>query len=440
MAGSASPAAVDLQQEATEVLQRLIRFNTVNPPGDERPCQEYLRGYLEDAGFECEFLALDEQRPNLVARLRGDGEGPVLGYLGHVDTVLATPSEWSHEPWSGDLADGFVWGRGALDMKSQVATEAVGAAALARSGWRPPRGELKVMFVADEEAGGRYGAQFLCEQHPDAARCDLLINEGGGEAFEYGGRRRYGVCVAEKGVFRFTVVTEGVAGHASIPGLGDNALLKMGPVLERFGSHQVAFDLVEEPRALLRALGEDPDDITGALERLRERDPLLALLVEPTLGVTFQPTRIRASEKVNVTPSRAELEVDCRVPPGLGEAEARARIEDVLGRDGYRVEFAETVEGNRSPIESPLMGTIAEWIEEQDPGAEPVPVMLPGFTDSRWFRDAFPDCVAYGFFPQRQMTMQETTPLVHAADERIDVRDLGFAAGFFAELPGRVLR
>jgi acetylornithine deacetylase/succinyl-diaminopimelate desuccinylase-like protein len=440
MAGTASPAALDLQEEATEVLQRLIRFNTVNPPGAERACQEYLRGYLESAGFECRFLARDDQRPNLVARLPGTEEGPVLGYLGHVDTVLATPSEWTHETWSGDLAEGFVWGRGALDMKSQVAAEAVGAAGLARSGWRPPRGELKLMFLVDEEAGGRYGAHFLCEEHPDVARCDMLINEGGGEPFEYQGRRRYGVCVAEKGVFRFTVVTEGVAGHASIPGLGDNALLEMAPVLERFARCQVALDVVEEPRALLRALGEDDDDVGAALQRLRDRDPLLALLVEPTLGVTFQPTRIRASEKVNVTPSRAELEVDCRVPPGLGQAEARARIEGVLGDGDHRVEFGETVEGNRSPVESPLMETIRDWIAERDPGAEPVPMVLPGFTDSRWFRNSFPDCVAYGFFPQRHMTMHDCAPLVHGADERIDVRDLGFAAAFFSELPMRVLR
>jgi acetylornithine deacetylase/succinyl-diaminopimelate desuccinylase-like protein len=127
------------------------------------------------------------------------------------------------------------------------------------------------------------------------------------------------------------------------------------------------------------------------------------------------------------------------VPPGLGETEARERISELLGPDGYRVEFGETVEGNRSPVQSALMHTIAEWITEQDPGAEPVPVMLPGFTDSRWFRNSFPECVAYGFFPQRHMTMQETAPLVHAVDERIDVRDLGFAASFFADLPARVL-
>ena len=428
-----------LAQETTDVLARLIRFNTVNPPGAEREAIEYLRDYVSAAGFECELLALDEDRPNLVARLRGAEDGPTLCYLGHVDTVLATPGDWTHDPWSGDVADGFVWGRGALDMKSQVAAEAVGAVALARGGWRPARGELLLAFVVDEEAGGTYGAQFLADQHPDKVRCDLLINEGGGEVFEYDGRRVYGLCCAEKGIFRFTLTTEGVAGHASIPKMGDNALLKMAPLLERLAARQPSFDITDEPRALLEALAGDADDADAALARLRDVDPRLAALVEPMLGVTLVPTRIRASDKVNVIPSSAQLQVDCRVPPGLGEREARVRIEEVLGADGYRLDFTERVAGNRSPLDTPLRGHIRDWIEEQDPGAEVVPTVLPGFTDSRWFRAAFPECVAYGFFPQRHMTLLDTSPLVHGADERIDMRDLGFAARFFADLAERVL-
>ena len=442
-APAVAPTDAELAEETTEVLRRLIRFDTVNPPGDERPAVEYLRDLLGEAGFECELLAAaDDDRPNLVARLPGDEAGPVLGYLGHVDTVLATPSEWRHDPWSGDLADGFLWGRGALDMKSQVAAEVVAAAALARRGWRPGRGELKVMCVADEEAGGAHGAQFLTEQHPDTVRCDLLVNEGGGEVMEYRGRRLYGVCCAEKGVFRFTLTAGGAAGHASIPRMGDNALVKLAPLLARMGERQPTFDVTPEPAALLRALEGDGADPAGALERVQEADPFLAMLVEPMLGVSVTPTQAAASEKVNVIPSEARIGVDCRVPPGLGEAEARARVEELLGPPaaaGYRLEFSETVEGNRSPMESELMDAIGTWVAEHDPGAEIVPTILPGFTDSRWFRVAFPDCVAYGFFPQKYMTMRECAPLIHGADERIDVRDLGFAAGFFRDLAQRVL-
>ncbi|HWC25542.1 MAG TPA: M20/M25/M40 family metallo-hydrolase [Solirubrobacteraceae bacterium] len=427
--------AADLQQDATELLQRLIRCNTVNPPGNERAAQEALAADLRDAGFEVDLLGAVPERPNLVARLRGSADGPVLCLLSHVDTVLATPSNWTHDPWSGDLADGFVWGRGALDMKSQTAAEVAAALSLARAGWRPARGDLLVVVVVDEEVGGELGAIWICEHHPDKVRCDYLLNEGAGATFQYDGERYYGVCVAEKGVFRFRVLTDGVAGHASIPKIGDNALLKMAPLLERMGARQPDFDLTEGSRALLAGLGLEPDgNPAAALERLRAKDAALALLVEPLLGVTLTPTRIWGSEKINVIPASAELRVDCRVPPGLGEEHALARIREVLGEDGYRLEFTEQVVGNASPVGSPLMDAIAPWVRANDPAARVVPTILPGFTDSRTFRDAFPECVAYGFFPQRHMSLYETAPLIHAADERIDVRDLGFAASFYRDV------
>ncbi len=427
--------SADLQQETTELLQRLIRCNTVNPPGNERVLQEGLAADLREAGFEVDLLGAEPERPNLVARLRGHADGPVLCLLSHVDTVLATASEWTHDPWSGDLADGCVWGRGALDMKSQTAAEVAAALSLAREGWRPAQGDLLVVVVVDEEVGGELGAMWICEHHPDRVRCDYLLNEGGGSHFVYDGARHYGVCVAEKGVFRFRVITDGVAGHASVPKIGVNALLKMAPLLARMAERQPSLDLTEGTTAMLEGLGIAPDgDPAAALERLRERDPGLAMLIEPLLGVTLAPTRISASQKINVIPSRAELRVDCRVPPGLGEEHALTRIREVLGEEGYRLEFTEQVIGNASPVRSPLMDAIEGWISAHDPGARVVPTMLPGFTDSRTFRDAFPGCVAYGFFPHRHMSLHEAMPLIHAADERIDVRDLGFAASFFRDI------
>jgi acetylornithine deacetylase/succinyl-diaminopimelate desuccinylase-like protein len=455
---STNPSHAGAGAEAEELLTRLIRFNTVNPPGNERAAQEYLADHLTKAGFHCELIGAEPERPNLVARLRpagadptipGGGEaagaGPTLCYLGHVDTVLATPSEWTHDPWSGELADGCIWGRGALDMKSQVAAEIAAAASLARSGWRPARGELLIVTVVDEETGGSLGAEWITRNHPEKVRCDLLVNEGGGAVFEYGGppaRRCYGVCCAEKGVFRFALVTDGVAGHASMPGMGENALLKMGPLLERLAARQPSYRPTEEALAFLRGIGEDADDLDGSVARLRAADPRLAIMFEPMLGVTFTPTRISASEKINVIPSRAELKVDCRVPPGLGEQEVRAGIAEVLGEEdesGWRVEFTERVVGNRSPLSSPLMDALSAWIADSDPGAHVVPVALPGFTDSRHFRLAFPGCVAYGFFPQRHQSMLASTPLIHGADERLDVRDLAFATELFGELAVRLL-
>ncbi len=435
-----SPQA--LAQEATGLLQRLIRFNTVNPPGDERPAQEYLAAHLRDAGFECELLGATPQRPNLVARLRGVRPGPTLCLLGHVDTVLADPREWTHDPWSGEIADGFLWGRGALDMKSQVAAEVAAGASLARAGWRPQNGDLLIVAVVDEETGGELGAQWITAEHPEKVRCDMLVNEGGGQVFEYAGSRRYGVCCAEKGVFRFTVRTDGVAGHASMPRMGVNALLKLAPLLARLGEQMPSYRLTVEAQAFLGALGEDPRDPAGAIARIRAADQLLAIFVEPMLGVTFTPTKIRASEKINVIPSSAELRVDCRVPPGLGEQEVREGIAEVLGDEAqgqYGIEFTERITGNSSPVASALMDAIDLWIGERDPGASVLPTVLPGFTDSRHFRAAFPDCVAYGFFPQRHQSLSDGWPLVHGADERIDVRDLAFATEFYRDLASRLL-
>src|SRR5215213_4273465 len=276
---------MDLQAEATDVLSRLIRFDTVNPPGNERECQEWLKRYLEEAGLECELLCAEgPERPNLVARLRGEADGPVLGYLSHVDTVLADRGDWRHDPWSGEVHDGALWGRGAIDMKSQTAAEAVAAAQLARSGWRPPHGELKLISVVDEEVGGRLGAQWLTEQRPDAAYVDWLLNEGGGAVMPYGDRRLYGVCCAEKGTFRFRVRAHGRAGHASVPALADNALLKLLPALERLGTGRAAYDVVDEPRRFLEAIGEDPEDPERAVANIRATEPALALLFEPTRG------------------------------------------------------------------------------------------------------------------------------------------------------------
>ncbi len=414
-------------------------------------------------GFQCELLAAVPERPNLVARLKGKQDGPTLCYLGHVDTVLADASEWTHDPWCGDIVDGSLWGRGSLDMKSQVAAEVAAAAGLAREGWRPAYGDLLVVAVVDEETGGELGAKWLCETHPEKVRCDMLLNEGGGPHFELDGQRYYGVCCAEKGVFRFTVSTDGAAGHASMPKLGDNALVKLAPVLERFATRQPALTPTAEPLAFLRGVGEDEHDPAAALARLEKVDPRLLQLLEPMFGVTFAPTKISASEKINVIPSKAELRVDCRVPPGLGEEETRRAIEQVLsgidgvalefadGRSGVagapvtgsggsratnllRIDFTERITGNRSPIESPLMEALDRWISTHDPGAKTVPTILPGFTDSRHFRAAFPDCVAYGFFPQRHQSLLETQALIHAPDERIDVRDLAWAADFYRQL------
>jgi acetylornithine deacetylase/succinyl-diaminopimelate desuccinylase-like protein len=434
------PEREELERRSVELLQRLVRFDTVNPPGNEGPAQEWLRGLLEPAGFQVELLEGVPGRPNLVARLGSGSDGPVLCLLGHVDTVLADAAEWRVDPWSAELRDGCLWGRGALDMKSQVAAEAAAALALVEEGWRPESGELLLVFTADEETGGHEGAQWLCREHPDKVRADLVVNEGAGAVIPHGGRRVYPVCVAEKGVFRFSVTIEGQAGHASIPRIGVNALERMSPLLAALGTKRPALRPGPETEALLRALGHDPADPEEALAAIAQEDPRLAVVLEPMLGVSLAPTIMRSGEKINVIPSRAELDVDCRVPPELGEEDARAAIAEVLGEDGFAIGFHDNVVGNRSPVDTPLMDAIRRFVEREDREATVAPVVMAGFSDSHWWRRAFPDCVAYGFFPMSEMDYAATFDLIHGADERIPVADLALAATFYSDLIVETLR
>jgi acetylornithine deacetylase/succinyl-diaminopimelate desuccinylase-like protein len=447
MGDQAATAVPGLGTSAVEVLGDLIRFNTVNPPGNERPAQEFLAERLTAAGFDCELVASEPERPNLIARLTADAPGQTLCLLGHVDTVPADPSEWSFDPWSGELVDGEVRGRGAQDMKGQVAAEVAAAAALASEGWRPARGELKVIIAADEEQGTDLGAAWLCSEHPEKAHADLVINEGGGTSFVVGGRRFYTLGVGEKGITRFTLRARGVAGHASLPSVGENALLKLAPALARFAGQP---PLTPSPVGLMflaAVLGHpvdaDANGLETAIEELRSLAPeITAYVAEPMLRVTMVPTRVRGSEKDNVIPSVAEALIDCRTPPGLTEADVRPLLADVLGpfSDRVEVEFgADNTVGTSSPPDTELAGVIRDWLGQADPEATLVPIVMSGFSDSHWFRQAFGSATVYGFNPQREIGELEATPLVHGADERAAASDVELAASFFADVAQRVL-
>ncbi|MSO40737.1 MAG: M20/M25/M40 family metallo-hydrolase [Solirubrobacterales bacterium] len=398
---------------------------------------------LSAACFDCELLAAEPERPNLVASLAGRADGPTLTLLGHVDTVRADRDEWTRDPWGGEIADDMVWGRGALDMKGQVASEVAAAVALAGSGWRPEAGTLMVVITADEETGGALGARWLCEQHPEKVRTDMVLNEGGGQAIEFDGRTLFTLSAGEKGICRFLLRTRGRAGHASQPGIGDNALLKLAPHLDRL-HRQPPLEPIEQGLGFLAAvLDEEVSGAAGmerAVARLRESEPeLTGHLAEPMLGVTLAPTRVSASQKANVIPSVAEALIDCRVPPGYGEAEVRERVGALLDGEDYELEFTETVVGSTSKLDSPLAEAISSWVSAAEPGAALAPSVMAGFSDSNWFRAAFPDASVYGFCPQREMLETESAPLIHSADERVPVADVELAARFFYEIPSKVL-
>jgi acetylornithine deacetylase/succinyl-diaminopimelate desuccinylase-like protein len=400
-----------VRDEATQLLSRLIQVDTTNPPGNETAAAELLRDYLEANGLECELYARTPERANVVTRIRGTGDGPSLLLLGHTDVVLADPAEWSVPPFSGEVRGGEVWGRGALDMKSEVAANAVAIASLAREGFRPA-GDLIFAATADEEVGDGFGLEWLCEAHPEVVRCDFAINEGGGDRLRLDGTTYWICATAEKMSAPFRITVRGRSGHASMPGIADNALVKAARLVERIAGYEPPREIQQEVAAFLRVLDTDLD---GLPQVARE-------MVEPLLAPTFSPTMIAASQKRNVIPAVCEVTVDCRLLPGTTPADVEPTIRAVLGDGDYDIEFTEAQGGTRSALDTPLWSAVESFVAEAEPGSKAVPICTAGFTDSHWLREAF-GTVAYGFFPAR-MPPELMATLIHSADERVPVDDL----------------
>jgi acetylornithine deacetylase/succinyl-diaminopimelate desuccinylase-like protein len=421
-------ATVSLRHEAATLLQELIRLDTVNPPGNETRAAEHLRGYLEANGVSCELHARVPERANLVARIPGQGDGPSLVLLSHTDTVLADPGEWQLDPWSGEERDDQIWGRGALDMKGQVAASAVAIASLAREGFEPG-GDLIFAACADEEVGEGFGLQWLVEEHPEAVRADYCVNEGGGDRLVLDGRVFWVCSTAEKMSAPFRLTVHGRSGHASRPGIADNALVKAAPIVERLGAFQDRPKLGPEVEAFLRAVCGQVPPAEEAITAARGVHPMAADIVEPLLGTTLTPTMITASQKRNVIPNRCEITVDCRILPEDTQAGVEAKVAEILEGARYDFEWVEAQGGTRSPVASPLWDAIEAFVAEIEPEATTVPLLLSGFTDSHWMREAF-GTVSYGFFPMRTMESELAARLIHSADERIELDDLELGVRF----------
>jgi acetylornithine deacetylase/succinyl-diaminopimelate desuccinylase-like protein len=412
---------VTLREEATRLLQELIRVNTVNPPGNETAAAELLRDYLASSGIDSQLVGRSPERLNLVARLPG-GDGPSLALISHTDTVRADPEEWSRDPWSGDLVDGEIWGRGALDMKSQAVASAVAIASLAREGFGPA-GDVILALTADEEVNEDYGLAWLVREHPDLVRADFSLNEGGGERCVFGGNIFYLCSVAEKMSAPFRLRVRGRSGHASVPAIADNALVKAARYIDALGRYQPPRQVIPEVHRFLElVLGEAPP-LEAALDRARELDPLAAELVEPLLSLTLSPTLIEASKQRNVIPAQCVVTVDCRLLPGMTPEDADPLVRAAIGPGDYELEWFERDGGTRSPVDTPLWRALERWVGEIEPAARLAPIAGAGFTDSHWLRQAF-GTVAYGFFPMRAMSGELASRLVHSADERIPVDDL----------------
>jgi acetylornithine deacetylase/succinyl-diaminopimelate desuccinylase-like protein/SAM-dependent methyltransferase len=438
-ARNAAMNATAFRDEVTDLLQRLIRVDTTNPPGNETAAAELLRDYLEANGIACELIARVPERANLVARIPG-GDGPSLLFLGHTDVVLADPAEWSVPPFSGELRDGMVWGRGALDMKSEVAANAVAIASLAREGFRPS-GDLIFAATADEEAGDGFGLEWLCQAHPDAVRCDFAINEGGGDRIELeDGRPIYAATVAEKMTAPFRLRVRGRSGHASMPRIADNALVNAVRLIERIAEYRPEPQLGPEVEAFLQVVLGEVFPAAEAVERVAALSPVAAMVIEALLAPTFSPTVISASKKRNVIPALCAVEVDCRLLPGQHPEHVEPMIRAVLGGDvDYELEWIEARGGTRSSLDTPLWRALDEWVAEAEPGASAVPLACVGFTDSHWLREAF-GTVAYGFFPSTgELPPEISASLIHSADERIPVADLEFGVSWLRHAARSIL-
>jgi acetylornithine deacetylase/succinyl-diaminopimelate desuccinylase-like protein len=421
-------AAID--RRPAELLERLIRFDTTNPPGNERACIEWARQLLEQGGCSVRLVARDPDRPSLVARLPGEGRAPGLLLQGHVDVVPAE-GQWSRPPFAGEVADGYLWGRGALDMKGGVAMmlaaflEAAGAET-------PPPGNVVLCLLSDEEGGGDYGARFVVENHPelfDGVR--YAIGEFGGFTMNVAGRRFYPIMVAEKQLCSLRAILRGPAGHGSLP-VRDGAMGRLGRLLAALDRGRLPVHVTPVARSMIEAFAAEAPAATRvplrALLRPRLTDIVLdrlgdrAKLFDPLLHNTASATVVRGGSAHNVIPGEVSVDLDCRLLPGF-EPEDVSRELRTLG--GVEIEFEVLRYDPGAPsADMTLFDTLGGILRELDPAARPVPLLLPGVTDGRFF--ARLGIQTYGFLPMQLSEEMRFMELVHAEDERIPVDAVEF--------------
>lgn len=418
------------------LLQRLIRFDTSNPPGEVSECIGWIRTLLAESGIESRTYERRPGRPNLVARLPGRGDAPPLLLYGHVDVVPATGQPWSRPPFSGDLVDGVIWGRGALDMKSGVAM-LLSAVLRARAEGAALPGDVILALVPDEETGGADGAGYLASEHADLFRgVRHAIGEFGGFPIHVAGRPFYAIQVAEKSMCWMRATTRGRGGHAAMPER-NGAVAKLARVIARLDEVPTPIHIVDAARHMFTAIAEnleepaasafrallDPARADAVLESMGEQ----ATLLRGALRNTFSPTVVRAGEKINVIPRTATVEIDGRLLPGFSDADAIAELRGILGELADVVEF-EVLHFDPCPdsVDMSLFDLFAGIIREMDPEGVPIPLFLTAVTDARHF--ARIGIQTYGFLPMRLPPDMNFISMIHNADERVPKDAVEFGA------------
>ena len=427
----------DAQAESAELLQQLIRNACVNDgqvsSGDEMRSVETIASYLGTTGLDLERYEPQPGRSSLVARIEGsDPEAPSLLLMGHTDVVPVNPEGWSRDPFGADVVDGFIWGRGAVDMLNITASQAVAFRRLAESGFKP-KGTLIYLAVADEEALGTWGARWLVENERDAVYADYVITESGGYQMPTPNGIRLPVLTGEKGTFWSKLRIRGTPGHGSQPFRTDNAVVTAAEVVRRINAYRPQTRILDVWRQFVEGMGYppeiteaflDPEQLPNALGEL----PLgMSRLVHACTHTTFAPTIMHGGTKTNVIPDLVELEIDVRTLPGQTGEDARAMLDEALGDLADAVEVESNDDGpTESPIDTPLWDSLSRVSGHLVEGSALVPFLMVGGTDNRYFRRA--GSVGYGFaLFSRRLSFEDYATMFHGNDERVDIESLGLS-------------
>jgi acetylornithine deacetylase/succinyl-diaminopimelate desuccinylase-like protein len=444
----------EIEKEITCFLSDLIRINTTNPPGNEIQAAKFIARYLGNEGFKTEIIESAPGRGNIITRLNGSGEKPNLLLLSHMDVVAANRAEWSVDPFDGTVKDGYVYGRGAYDMKGMTAVEVLTLILLKRNNI-PLKGDVVLAATADEEKGGEEGAAYLLKHHEEKILCPYVLNEGGGLAVPQKKGNVYPVQTAEKGILWFKVKAKGTPGHASTPNMADNAIVRINKVIEKIVSYrpetlyvptlkQFVSEVAKhnpELEELFSRLLNNPTQSEQVLDELARTDNALAEEIRPRIKTTITPTMINGGVKENIIPSECEAVFDCRVLPGQSVNQMFDTIKSLLkdvGIEKLSFKILQMHDGNESTTQTPLYGVINSVLKEFEPECGITPTLTTGGTDSHFFRDR--GSVCYGFHPMRpDEPNDKLEKRMHGIDERITIENLVFGTSIFYETVKRFM-
>ena len=381
---------MSLRDETVELTRALIRLDTSNPPGRETMAAKLVADHLAAAGIESELIGPDPDRLNLVARIEGSGSGPSILLMAHTDVVPAPDADWTLPPFGAEIRDGRVVGRGAADMKGELAARVAAFAELGRRGV-VPAGDVVLIAEADEERNtADVGMSWLVREREDL-RCDCALNESGGWLLELaGGRRVVTISIGEKQVTSLRLRFFGRAGHASVPAGADNVLGRAASAVQALIDYQAPTTLIPSIARALTGIGAPAGDDDEAVRWAAAQHPVLSGLFPAMTRMTVTPTGLQTHEPANVIPPYADVICDCRALPGQTRDDIEKHVARALGADvSYELELLEPIEGGtESPTDSPLYRICEEYVAKRLPGAELLPVVTPGFTDSHWVRQA----------------------------------------------------